>query len=54
MLWLRSFKRLIMPMKEQQEKYKISIEKSTKAERSLPELFVSFLDAQAGLLAQES
>ena len=39
--------------KEQQEKYKISIEKVQKQREVYQKLFQSFLDAQAGLLAQE-
>lgn len=38
---------------EQQEKYKISIEKVQKQREVYQKLFQSFLDAQAGLLAQE-
>ena len=39
--------------KEQQEKYKISIEKVQKQREVYQKLFQSFLDAQAGILAQE-
>lgn len=39
--------------KEQQEKYKISLEKVQKQREVYQKLFQSFLDAQAGILAQE-
>ena len=50
---VKEFQEAYNATKEQQEKYKISIEKVQKQREVYQKLFQSFLDAQAGLLAQE-
>ena len=53
MLWLRSFKGLIMPRKSSRKNIRFPLKKYKSREKVYQKLFQSFLDAQAGILAQE-